>query len=59
MSTWQHFMTKVMDSQKKFGLDKNGNSNYGEEVVKILSLQKRNPKIICVACFYLISLDSQ
>ena len=33
LPTWQYFWTKVMDSRRKFGLDKNGNPNHGREVV--------------------------
>jgi hypothetical protein len=27
--TWQCFLTKAADSRRKFGLDRNGNPNYG------------------------------
>ena len=37
MPTWQHFLTKATDSRRKFGSDKNGNPNYGQEAVEFFS----------------------
>jgi hypothetical protein len=36
MPSWQSFLTKATDSQMKFGLDMNGNPNYGQEAVSFL-----------------------
>jgi hypothetical protein len=38
MPTWQYFFTKATDSQRKFGLDRNGNPNYGREAVNFFSI---------------------
>jgi hypothetical protein len=37
MPTWQYFLTKATGSWRKFGSDKNGNPNYGWEVVDFFS----------------------
>ena len=31
MSTWQYFLTKLTDYQRKSGSDRNGNTNYGRQ----------------------------
>jgi hypothetical protein len=37
-----YFMKKAMDSRRKFGLDGNGNPNYGREAVGFFSLNNQS-----------------
>jgi hypothetical protein len=49
MPTWQYFFIKAMDSWRKFGPDKNGNSNYSQKAINFLSwINKKTDKILAI-----------
>jgi hypothetical protein len=48
MSTWHYFLTEAMNSRGKFGSDRNGNPNYGREVVNFVHKKKKPYKILAV-----------
>jgi hypothetical protein len=49
MPKWQYFFIKATNSQRKFGLDRNENPNYGREAVYFFLKTKKKKDMILAA----------